>query len=95
MTGTVADFLEELKKAPVPDGFGLLFVDRRRRGVDIIQVDGPRFQWGLPIEDMDRCRRLLIISPDIAGQLVDEMQAQPIETMLDWYRFAMWECDEA
>ena len=92
---TVADFLEEIRNAPVPDGFGLIFVDRRRRGKDIIQVDNPRFAWGLPIADMDRLKRLVIISPDIAGAFVDEMGAQPVETMVDWYRFAMWELDEA
>lgn len=91
----VGEFLRRINAEPVADGFGLIFVDRRRRGTDIIQVDNPRFAWGLPIEDMERLKRLVIISPDIAGAFVDEMGAQPVETMVDWYRFAMWELDEA
>ena len=45
------------------------------------------------IDDMDRCRRLLIISMDIGDDLVARLNAQPIEMMNFWYRFAMWDTD--
>ncbi len=91
----VAEFLQEIKDSPVPDGFGLIFVDGRRSGRDIIQVDNPRFMFPLPIEDQDRLKRLLVVSPEISSALVQEMEAVPVETMANWFRFAMWEESEA
>jgi len=91
MTGTVVDFLEELRNVPVPDGFGLLFVDPARAGRDVIQIDNPRFMLPLPVGDMERCRRLLIVSRAIGDLVVSELNAQPIETMNYWYRYAMWD----
>ncbi|KPK74226.1 MAG: hypothetical protein AMJ84_00105 [Acidithiobacillales bacterium SM23_46] len=85
------EFIEGLKRQKPADGFGLVFVDPRRSGVEVIQVENPSFAWPLPVEDMDRCRRLLVVSPLIADDLVSELNASPVETMVRWYRFAMWE----
>lgn len=88
---SVVEFLDRIRSLPVPDGFGLIFCDLNREGSDVIQVDNPRFCWPMPLEDMERCRRLVVISPEICDEFVASLSAVPIPHMSMWYRFAMWD----
>jgi hypothetical protein len=84
--------MAEIRSAPMPVGFGLIFVDEGRSGGNVIQVLNPRFAWPIPLDDAEPPMQLLIISPEIAEGFIAELKAVNVPAMGEqWFRFGIWE----
>lgn len=84
--------MEGIRSAPVPVGFGLLTVNWRSSGTEIIEVTRPRFMYALPIPLEDHPMKLVLVPRDALELAVADLDAQPLgPEMPYWYRFAVWE----
>lgn len=88
---TMTEFMDELKEAPTPVGFGLIGTDYDRTDNGVIEIGNPRFITPCPKPELQGAMKMLMVPKHIVDEVALSLNAQPIEGLPGWWRFAIWE----
>jgi hypothetical protein len=88
---TMTEFMDEIRSAPEPVGFGLIGTDYERTDNSIVEVKNPRFITPFPNPEMQGALKMLMVPAHIITEVVASLNAQPIERVPGWWRFGIWE----
>lgn len=88
---TMTEFMDEIRQAPTPVGFGLIGTDYDRIDNGIVEVRNPRFITPSPKPELQGAMKMLMVPAHIITEVVASLNGQPIEGLPGWWRFAIWE----